>query len=124
MNEGKADVPTIINGLKDISFSKDKAKLFSLLITYNIDDTMVYVDVPPKFVMTADLSSDLPLSSQWEKNWLIAFNASETKLVTFYHRPTTTLDECSLKKSPYFERLLCLKLNPDLKWNSYLQSIT
>lgn len=34
------------------------------------------------------LSSDLAHTASWERNWLVAFNSSKTKLVTFHHHRT------------------------------------
>lgn len=68
--------------------------------------------------LSADLSSDLTLTVQWENNWLITFNNSKAKLVTFHHHQADVVlsnyDELSMK-------LLVLNISWDL---SLLQSLT
>lgn len=52
---------------------------------------------------------------------------SITKLVKFYHCLTFSpvlINNCALNEAPYLECLLAFKLTPDLKYNSYIQSVT
>ena len=75
------------------------------------------------------LSSDLEHVVQWGKRWLVSFNAPKTKLASFHHKRNNPsfspihMDNSTLKEAPCIERLLGLKLTPDLRWNSYILSV-
>lgn len=81
----------------------------------------VVKSLSPHVYLAADLSTDLALTAQWRKNWLITFTASKTKQVTFHHHRKDTefsriaMNRCSLRETPHLERLLRLKINPGLK---------
>ena len=111
------DLPKhIINSLVDIY--ADDTTLYRCTST-DVDDVKA----------ASDLSSDLEQIVQWGKDWFVTFNASKTKLVTFHHKkndPSFNLvhmDSSFLEEAPCLERLLGLKLTPDLKWNSYILSV-
>lgn len=79
--------------------------------------------------MAADISPELALTSQGEKDWLVTFSTSKTKLVAFHLRRTDhevlsiSLNGCPLGDAPSLERILDLNLTLDLKWNSFIRSI-
>ena len=111
------DLPKhIINSLVDIY--ADDTTLYRCTST-DVDDVKA----------ASDLSSDLEQIVQWGKDWFVTFNASKTKLVTFHHKKNDPsfnpvhMDSSFLEEAPCLERLLGLKLTPDLKWNSYIQSV-
>lgn len=60
------------------------------------------------------------------KNLLVIFINSKSKLLTFHRPPANTkltsiiIDGRSLKETLYLGRLMGLKLNPYLTWNSYI----
>ena len=106
--------------------------IISSLVTIYADDTTLYgstsVSVSDQKLAT-DLSDDLEHVVQWGKTWLVSFNASKTKLVSFHHHQTdpgfhpVVMDASTLSESVHLDRLLGLKLTQDLKWNSYISSI-
>ena len=63
------------------------------------------------------------------KMWLVTFNATKTKLITFHHHrnnpdfPEIAMDGTYLHESSCLNKLLRLKFTPDLKWNSYIDSV-
>lgn len=78
------------------------------------NDTMIYGCIS-KIVddqsLTADLSSDLALTAQWEKNWLVTFNASKKQTSDIPSLPSepkilTDQDERVLRETPCLEYLL------------------
>ena len=118
---------------KDDLQRKDLPKhIFSSLVSIYADDTTLYgstsVSVSDQKLAT-DLSDDLEHVVQWGKTWLVSFNASKTKLVSFHHHQTdpgfhpVVMDASTLSESVHLDRLLGLKLTQDLKWNSYISSI-
>ena len=96
------------------------------------DDTTIY-GTTSKNVNHSDLapnlSSDLSVTVQWGTKWLVKFNASKTKLISFHHHrdtpvfPPVTMGGMTLDESPSLDKLLGLKFTPDLKWNSYIASV-
>ena len=96
------------------------------------DDSTIY-GLTSKKVNHADLasnlSSDLSVTVHWGEKWLVKFNASKTKLVTFHHHrdtpdiPTISMDGIALEESPSLDKLLGLKFSSDLKWDSYIASV-
>ena len=66
---------------------------------------------------------------QWGNKWLVKFNPSKTKLITFHHHrdtpvnPLITMDGAVLEESPSLDQLLGLKFTPDLKWDYYISSV-
>ena len=61
--------------------------------------------------------------------WLVTFNATKTKLITFHHHrnnpdfPQIAMDGTYLNESTCLNKLLGLKFTPDLKWNAYIDSV-
>ena len=61
--------------------------------------------------------------------WLVTFNATKTKLITFHHHrnnpdfPQIAMDGMYLNESTCLNKLLCLMFTPDLKWNAYIDSV-
>ena len=57
------------------------------------------------------------------------FNSRKTKLISFHHHHSDPslhpvhVDSTALNEAPCLEKLLGLKLTPDLKWNDYITSI-
>ena len=96
------------------------------------DDTTVYGHTSKHYDvlnLATDLSSDLNRTVQWGKEWLVSFNTSKTKLVSFNHQrnapdfPLIHMDGSSLSEAPCFDRLLGLEFTPDLRWNTYIRSV-
>ena len=96
------------------------------------DDTTVYGHTSKPYddqTLAADLSSDLDRTDQWGNEWLVTFNASKTKLLSFHHHrntpnfPTVRMNGSPLKEASCFDRLLGLKFTPDLRWNTYIRSV-
>ena len=56
--------------------------------------------------LASNLSSDLSVTVQWGNKWLVKFNPSKTKLITFHHHqdtpvnPPITMDGAFLEESP------------------------
>ena len=106
--------------------------IINSLVDIYADDTTVYknisTDVDDRKV-ASDLSSDLKQIIQWGKDWFVTFNPSKTKLITFNHKRgghpfhTVYMDNSALDEAPCLDKLLGLKLTPDLKWNSYILSV-
>lgn len=61
----------------------------------------------------------------WKK-WLVTFNTSKAKIVTYYYRRSnpklslTAMTGCYLMAAPCFDRRLGVKINPEFKPNSYV----
>lgn len=58
------------------------------LVNIYADDNTVYGSTtknPDDQSLAADLSYDLAHTDHWGRNWLIMFNNTKTKLVTFHH---------------------------------------
>ena len=96
------------------------------------DDTTVYGQTSKTCsdtVLAANLTSDLEHVVKWGKFWLLSFNSSKTKLLSFHHHkgspsfPPVKMAETTLNEAPCLDRLLGLKFTPDLKWNSYILSV-
>ena len=96
------------------------------------DDTTVYEQTSKTYKdinLASDLSSDLKKVVKWGKTWLVTFNSSKTKLLSFHHHrgtpsfPSVIMDETTLQEAKCLERHLGLKFTPDLKWNSYILSV-
>ncbi|KAI8485267.1 hypothetical protein Bbelb_370140 [Branchiostoma belcheri] len=96
------------------------------------DDTSVYGRTSRRYnndSLAADLSADLERNVQWGNQWLVTFNPSKTKLLSFHHKrsdpklPPVHMGETRLKKSACLDSLLGLKLTYDLKWNNYIQAV-
>ena len=79
--------------------------------------------------LAADLTSDLSIIVQWGQMWLVTFNATKTKLITFHHHRNNpdfteiTMDGTYLHEPSCLNKLLCLKFTPELKWNSSIDSV-
>ena len=58
------------------------------------------VDIVP--AVASDLSSDLDQTVQWGKDWLVTFNASKTKLVSFNHQ----INACAFLQLTWIGHLL------------------
>ena len=96
------------------------------------DDTTLYGSTSNKITdrdLADSLSSDLDSIVQWGNNWLVTFNASKTKLVSFHHHrsdPSLSpihMNGTPLTEAPCFDKLLGLKFTPDLRWNCYIRSV-
>ena len=78
--------------------------------------------------LATSLSSNLDSIVEWGSNWLVTFNASKTKLVTFHHcrsnpvLPSISMGGTPLAEAPDLDKLLGLKFIPDLRWNTYIRS--
>merc|ERR1712208_118087 len=92
------------------------------------DDTTLYgriSKIQDEESLATDLSSDLENIQNWGKEGLVTFNASKTKLLSFHHyrKPpdlsSVIMSETTLSEASSFDRLLGLKITPDLKWNEY-----
>ena len=79
--------------------------------------------------LASNLSSDLSNIVDWGKKWLVAFNSAKTKLLSIHHHkqvptlPPIMMDNSVLTDAPFFDKLLGLKITPDLKWDSYLDNV-
>ena len=96
------------------------------------DDTTLY-GVTSKDLkhegLASNLSNDLNSIVDWGKKWLVAFNKTKTKLLSFHHHrvtpslPPISMDGSVLAEAPNFDKLLGLKFTSNLKWNSYLETV-
>ena len=102
------------------------------LVSVYADDTTLYgrtSKIQDEESLAADLSSDLENIQNWGKEWLVTFNASKTKLLSFHHHRNppnlspVEMSETTLSESSCFDRLLGLKITPDLKWNEYIREV-
>ena len=79
--------------------------------------------------LAADLTSNLDRISDWGVKWLIVFNASKTKLLSFHHHrgspvfPDIFMNGESLDEQQSLDRLLGLKFTSNLKWSSYIRDV-
>ena len=103
------------------------------LIDIFADDTTVYQSVAPRYFhnqLATDLSADLAKVVEWGDRWLVTFNSSKTKLLSFHHHrtdpvlPPVSMNESDLDEQTSFDRLLGLKFTSDLRWNSYIKEVT
>ena len=108
-------------------------KIIRTWIDIYADDTSLYGStskVRDEETLCGDLSSDLKCIVSWGKEWLVTFNASKTKLMSFHHRrtfvdsPSVEMNDIVLNETPCLDRFLGLKITPDLKWNSYITSVS
>lgn len=94
------------------------------------DSTMVYgctSKILNDQILAADHSTDLDLTAQCGKSWLVAFNAAKTKPITSHpHRTDPELasikikmNRSSLMVSLFLERVLGIN-SPKTSWNSYI----
>ena len=102
------------------------------LIDIFADDTTLYGHTSCHVtdeILADSLNTDLNHVVQWGKKWLVGFNSLKTKLLSFHHRrsepnlPTIRMENASLSEAASFDKLLGLKFTPDLKWNSYIESV-
>ena len=102
------------------------------LVSVYADDTTLYGRTSKDQndeSLASDLSSDLDIIQKWGKEWLVTFNASKTKLLSFHHHRnppvlnSVEMSDTILSESPCFDRLLGLKITPDLKWNDYIGEV-
>ena len=96
------------------------------------DDTTDYGTTSRSFShadLATELNSDLTLIVRWGKQWLVTFNASKTKLLSLHHHrnipilPSISMDNKQLDESNILDKLLGLKITPNLMWGIYIQSI-
>ena len=79
--------------------------------------------------LASRLSSDLHTIVKWGSKWLITFGAKKTKLVTFHRQhsdpslPPIYMGDTPLPEAPCLDRLLGMMFTPDLRWNTYIQSV-
>ena len=79
--------------------------------------------------MVSGLSADANLIVQWARKWLVSFNTSKTKLLSFHHHhnspdlPTILMDRTQLKEIDCFDKHLGLHFTPNLKQDTYITSI-
>ena len=95
------------------------------------DDSTVYSSITgsdqfEKVEMAAELEYDLRGIVEWGNRWLVTFNATKTKLLSFNHHRDPSLvpvkmNDIELPKSTSF-RLLGWIFTPT-DWKPYLQSI-
>lgn len=71
------------------------------------DHTTISKNLSDK-ILAAEISSDLILTSHWRGgNWLVLFNASKAKTVTFNHQrselelPPLNMNGCPLEEATY-----------------------
>ena len=85
------------------------------------DDTTIYGTTSKNLNhsdLAPNLSSDLSVIVQWGTKWLVRFNASKTKLITFHHYrgtpvfPPVTMGGTMLDESPSLDKILGLKFTP------------
>ena len=102
------------------------------LVNIYADDTTVYgstSETADDQSLAEHLSADLENVVEWGKTWLVSFNSRKTKLISFHHHHSDLsfhpvhMDSTVLNEAPCLEKLLGLKLTPDLKWNDYITSI-
>ena len=96
------------------------------------DDTTTYSSIKTsdsfdRLESAAELEFDLRSFVEWGEKWLVPFNASKTKLLSFNrHRDYSTIpvnmNGIELAESASF-RLLGLTFTPKLDWKPYIQSI-
>ena len=102
------------------------------LIDIFADDTTVYDTTSKRMnhdTLATALTIDLNNVVEWGKKWLVTFNASKTKLITFHHYrantpcPEITMNGVPLEEQDNLDRLLGLKFTTDLKWKDYIFSV-
>ena len=102
------------------------------LVNIYADDTTVYgstSETADDQSLAEHLSADLENVVEWGKTWLVSFNSRKTKLISFHHHHSdpsvhpVDMDSTAFNEAPCLEKLLGLKLTPDLKWNDYITSI-
>ena len=96
------------------------------------DDSTVYSSITgsdqfEKVEMAAELEYDLRGIVEWGNRWLVTFNATKTKLLSFNHHRDPSLvpvkmNDIELPENTSF-RLLGLIFTPTMDWKPYLQSI-
>ena len=130
-----ADVPqgSILGPTLFLLFINDLPNhIIESLVDIYADDSTLYQStssVTDDPMVAAGLSSDLEEVVQWGKRWFVSFNAPKTKLASFHHKRNSPsfspiqMDNSTLEEAPCLERLLGLKLTPDLRWNSYILSV-
>ena len=92
------------------------------------DDSTVYSSSSPTLDLssvTDNLDTDLASVAKWGEKWLVTFNATKTKSVSFHHHrqsdfPHLSMNDVDLVESDSHDRLLGLKLTTYLKWDSYI----
>ena len=64
-----------------------------------------------------DLTNDLSNIVNWVKQWLVSFNSSKTKLLSFHQNreslelPAIIMNDVSLEEKKYIDKLLGLKIH-------------
>ena len=96
------------------------------------DDTTVYSSVGKSGVFekvesAAELQDDLRGIVEWGNRWLVSFNATKTKLLSFHrHRDPSLvpveMNGIALPEKTSF-RLLGITFTPSMDWKPYIQSI-
>ena len=97
------------------------------------DNTTLYLkcdqasDLWQQLELASDLQSDLRDTVDWDKKWLVDFNAGKTELVSFdqsYKNGSTDMkmDGCVLEEKSSF-KMLRLTFSSKLDWGSYIISI-
>lgn len=80
--------------------------------------------------LATDLQSDPAQNIQWAKNWLVIFNPTKAKPVTFHHHRSKPelrrilMNVGPLGVSPFLEKPWGLKPITDLNWNTHVQYIS
>ena len=105
--------------------------IISSFVDIYADDTTMYgctADDLSDSDLAAGLSADLEQVVQWGKAWQVTFNSSKTKLLSFHHHREPVfhpvqMEGSNLVEAPCLEKLLGLKLTPDLKWNAYILAV-
>ena len=78
--------------------------------------------------MASELESDLREIVDWDRKWLVDFNAGKTQLVLFGRSKNTgsidvKIHESVIEEKTYF-KMLGLTFSAKLDWGSYIVSIT
>ena len=105
--------------------------ILSSFVDIFADDSTVYSSSSPTSdlaSLTNNLNADLSSVAKWGEKWLVTFNATKTKSVSFHHHRQPNFSPLSMNgvdlvESDSHDRLLGLKLTTDLKWDSYITRI-
>ena len=136
LNRENSTIPPLFIGPKILTTSTDKANLFDRNFTCNsnLDDgSQQLPDFPSRteqklsYSHAGQLKLDLRFIVEWGNGWLVTFNASKTKLLSFNrHRDPllvpVEMNGIELPEETSF-RLLGLTFTRSMDWKPYIQSI-
>ena len=105
--------------------------ILSSFIDIFADDSTIYsssTSTQSLDSIAQNLSSDLASVVTWGEKWLVSFNATKTKSVSFHHHrqpdfSVLSMNGVDLVESDSHDRLLGLTLSSDLKWDTYIARI-